>query len=83
MDNNNSYASRIKHLSDDEVQSLQVDAALRCLGENNNILSEINTELVGAMQEELYAKTKVMQLKETKRALIQQLKTLSVIAARA
>lgn len=76
-------ANRIKQLSDEEIQTLDVHAALRCLGENNNLISEINSDLVDAMQEELKARTLVMQLKETKRALIQQQKTLAVIASRA
>jgi hypothetical protein len=79
----NSFEARIQHLTTEEINTLQVDACLRILGENNNILNEVNTALIEAMTEELKARTKVMQLKETKRALVQQLKTLSVIAARA
>lgn len=78
-----SATNRITTLSDEEIQTLDVGAALRALGMNNNLISEINSELVDALTEELKARTLVMQLKETKRALIQQQKTLAVIASRA
>lgn len=77
------FSNRIKHLTSDEVQTLQADAALRALGENNNILSELNSALIDAMKRKLKADMEVLSLKETKRSLVQNLKSLAVICARA
>lgn len=70
-------------LSSQEVEELDVSAALRSIGTNNNLINDVNKCLSKALMAQLEADSSVMRLRELKRALIQNQKSLSVIAVRA
>lgn len=71
---------RVKALTTEEIQSLQVDAALRLMGENTRAMAEISAELGQALIELGQAKLKVDTLKEDKRTIIEINKALGAIA---
>ena len=69
----------IKKLTIDEIQSLQVDAAMRIIAENSNLLVEINNEMFTALTELGQARIKVEVLKENKSTIIEQIRALKTI----
>ncbi len=69
----------IKKLTIDEIQSLQVDAAMRIIAENSNLLVEINNEMFTALNELGQARLKVEVLKEKKNTIIEQNRALKSI----
>lgn len=75
--------NKVSLLSTQEVEELDVSAALRAIGQNNNLINEVNKTLSQALMQQLEADATVMRLRELKRALIQNQKSLSVIAVRA
>lgn len=75
--------NKVSLLSTQEVEELDVSAALRAIGQNNNLINEVNKTLSQALMQQLEADASVMRLRELKRALIQNQKSLSVIAVRA
>lgn len=75
--------NKVSLLSPQQVEELDVSSALRCIGHNNNLINEVNKEMAQALMAQLQADTGVMRLRELKRALIQNQKSLSVIAVRA
>ena len=70
----------IKTLTDEEIQTLQVDASLRLLGEYSKQLVELNTEMIVAMKEVLIAKCKLQELTQTKETLIEMMRAVKTIA---
>lgn len=69
----------IKKLTIDEIQSLQVDAAMRIIAENSNLLVEINGDMFTALNELGQARLKVEVLKEKKNTIIEQNRALKTV----
>ena len=72
-----------KTLTPDEIQTLQVDAALRLIGEYTVIISRLNREIGEAICEKGQAEVKLQQLRNDKQTIIEMLRSLKVIAERA
>ena len=72
-----------KTLTPEEIQTLQVDAALRLIGENTVHLSRLNIQIGQAISELGNAKVKLDQLKNDKSTLIELQRALKVICERA
>ena len=70
----------IQFLTPEEIETLQVDAALRLLGKNVKILVELNKEIGLALIEKGQAEVKLQQLKQTKNTLIEMNRCLKTIA---
>lgn len=70
----------IERLTVEEIETLQIDGALRLLGQHSNHLIEINQSIADALQERLIADCKLNKLKSTKSTLIQNMKALECIA---
>jgi len=70
----------IKTLTDEEIQTLQVDAALRLLGGYSNQLVLVNQRLVNAMKDVLIAKCRLQELQSTKETLIEMIRAVKAIA---
>ena len=66
-------------LTDEEIQSLQADAALRLMGENIALMVKINNEIGRATSELGQAKIKLDKLKEDKKTLIEVNRALKTI----
>lgn len=73
----------IKTLTPEEIQTLQVDQALRLIGEYTVILSRLNREIGEAIIQLGQAKTKLDQFKNDKSTLVELLRSLKVICERA
>ena len=71
--------SRIKVLTPEERQTLQVDAALRLQAENTAVMAELSDEIGQALIELGQAKLKLDRLKEEKRTIIEIQKALAMI----
>ncbi len=69
----------IQTLTIEEIQSLQVDAAMRIIASNSNLLVEVNNEMFTALNELGQARIKVEVLKEKKSSLIEQCRALKTI----
>jgi hypothetical protein len=74
---------QIKTLTPEEIQTLQVDSALRLIGEYTVILSNLNQEIGQAIIDVGQAQIKLQQLKNDKQTLIEMLRSLKVICERA
>ena len=70
----------IKKLTTEEIETLQVDAALRLLGEHSNQLAGLNEEICNAMKEVLTAKMKLQELQSTKEIIIEMMRAEKAIA---
>jgi hypothetical protein len=73
----------IRKLTPEEIQTLQVDAALRLLGEYSNQLAEVNARICEAMKKVLSDKIALQELQSTKETLVEMMRALKTIAQRA
>ncbi len=73
----------IKTLTDEEIQTLQVDSALRLVGEYTVLLSRLNKQIGQAIIDLGRAKTNLDTLKNDKGTIIEMLRSLKVICERA
>jgi len=71
----------IQTLTIEEIQSLQVDAAMRIIASNSNLLVEINNEMFTALNELGQARIKVEVLKEKKSSVIEQNRALKMVVS--
>lgn len=78
MSNNGTF--QINRLSDEEIETLQVDSALRLLAQHTNHIIQINQEIADALQEKLIAECRLNKLKSTKSTLTQNMRALECIA---
>jgi len=69
----------IASLSPEEIQSLQVDQALRIMGMIDQALAELNKEMYQANAEYYEAKRKLDDLKNTKSLLVERARNLKSI----
>lgn len=69
----------IQKLTIEEIQTLQVDAAMRIIAGNSNLLVEINNEMFTALNELGQARIKVEVLKEKKSSIIEQNRALKTV----
>ena len=74
---------KIQTLTPDEIQSLQVDSALRLLGTYSAQLVEVNQEISNAIIELGQAKMRVDRLKSDKLTLVELMRAMKVIIERA
>ena len=72
-----------KTLTPEEIQTLQVDAALRLIGEYTVLLSRLNKEIGEAICEKGQAEIKLQGLRNDKQTLVEMLRSLKVICERA
>jgi hypothetical protein len=72
-----------KTLTPIEIETLQVDAALRLIGEYTVILSNLGQEIGQAIIEKGQAEIKLQGLRNDKQTLIEMLRSLKVICERA
>jgi len=72
----------IPHLTEEEINTLQVDAALRLIGQNTVLLVRLNRQIGQAMIAFGQAKIHLDKLREEKRTLIELQRSLKVIAER-
>lgn len=70
---------KIPKLTNEEIQTLQVDAALRMVGKLTNVLVEINKELGMAISELGQSRVKVEKLKADKQTVIELQRALKVM----
>ena len=70
---------KIQRLSIEEIQTLQVDAAMRIIATNSNLLVEINGEMFTALGELGQARIRVEVLKEKKSTIIEQNRALKTV----
>jgi len=70
---------KIQRLSIEEIQTLQVDAAMRIIAANSNLLIEVNGEMFTALNELGQARIKVEVLKEKKSTIIEQNRALKTV----
>ena len=73
----------LKTLTPEEIQTLQVDAALRLIGEYTVLLSCLNKEIGEAIIGKGQAEIKLQGLRNDKQTLIEMLRSLKVICERA
>ena len=69
----------IQKLTIEEIQTLQVDAAMRIIATNSNLLIEVNGEMFTALNELGQARIKVEVLKEKKSTIIEQNRALKTV----
>ena len=69
----------IESLTNEEIQSLQVDQALRIMGMIDQALCELNKEMYTANAEYYEAKRKLDDLKNTKSLLVERARNLKCI----
>ena len=69
----------IQKLTIEEIQTLQVDAAMRIIATNSNLLVELNNEMFTALNELGQARIKVEVLKEKKSTIIEQNRALKSV----
>jgi len=69
----------IQQLTIEEIQSLQVDAAMRIIAINSNLLVEVNNEMFTALNGLGQARIKVEVLKEKKSTIIEQNRALKTV----
>ena len=67
-------------LTTEQIQSLQVDQALRIMGMIDSALAELNREMYAANAEYYDAKRKLDDLKNTKSLLVERARNLKAIA---
>jgi len=68
-----------KTLTPQEIQTLQVDAALRLVGEYSSQLPLINTQISEAIVQKYQAESNLQKLKNNKKTMIEMLRALKVI----
>lgn len=73
----------IKILTPEEIQTLQVDAALRLIGEYTTLLPNINNDIGQALIELGQAKLKLDRARNDKETVIEMLRGLKVMAEKA
>ncbi len=73
----------IKTLSNEEIETLQVDSALRLIGEYSKQLVEVNQAISQSSIRLGQAKIELDSLKNDKLTLIELLRSMKVIAQRA
>ena len=71
---------KIQVLTDEEIQTLQVDAALRLLGTYSKQLVLVNGLLIEAMKEVLVAKCNFQEIQSQKETLIEMMRAVKAIA---
>jgi len=69
----------IQKLTIEKIQTLQVDAAMRIIAANSNLLIEVNNEMFTALNELGQARIKVEVLKEKKSTIIEQNRALKTV----
>ena len=73
----------IKTLTPEEIETLQVDAALRLIGENTVLLTRVNRQIGEAIVARGRADMELQQVKNDKSTLVELLRALKVICERA
>ncbi len=73
----------IKTLTQEEIDTLQVDAALRLIGENTVLLTRLNKQIGEAILAKGNAEVALQQLQNDKRTIIELQRSLKVICERA
>jgi len=68
-----------KTLTPQEIQTLQVDAALRLVGEYSSQLPLINNQISEAIVQKYQAESNLQKLKNNKKTMIEMLRALKVI----
>lgn len=71
---------KIEKLTKEEIQTLQVDAALRLLGTYTNQLADLNGEIGQAIIERGKADIKLQQLRNDKNTIVEMCRNLKVIS---
>lgn len=74
---------KITRLTNEEIQTLQVDAALRLIGELTNSLADLNQETGEAIVAKGKAEIVLAGLRNDKQTIIEMLRSLKVIASSA
>lgn len=69
----------IKTLTSEEIQTLQVDAALRLIGEYSTHLYSINKSIRDAIVQVGHAKIELDSLRNDKQTLIEMIRALKVV----
>jgi hypothetical protein len=73
----------IETLTPEEIETLQVDAALRLIGENTVLLTRVNRQIGEAIVARGKADMELQQVKNDKSTLVELLRALKVICERA
>jgi len=73
----------IKTLTPEEIETLQVDAALRLIGENTVLLTRVNRQIGEAIVARGKADMELQQVKNDKQTLVELLRALKVLCERA
>jgi len=73
----------IKPLTPEEANTIQVDAALRKMGELDEALYELNLEIAQAEEEYFKAKRNLEILKQTKQIIVERMRNLKAIVQNA
>ena len=73
----------IKPLTPEEANTIQVDAALRKMGELDEALYELNLEIAQAEEKYFEAKRNLEILKQTKQIIIERARNLKAIVQNA
>ena len=73
----------IPTLTTEQIQTLQVDATLRLLGEYSRYIVQLNQEICEAIVEAGQAKIKLDCLKNQKSTLLNTIRALKVVAEKA
>ncbi|MCD6478253.1 MAG: hypothetical protein J7K87_04585, partial [Candidatus Aenigmarchaeota archaeon] len=66
----------VKPLTPEEANTIQVDAALRKMGELDEALYELNLEIAQAEEEYFKAKRNLEILKQTKQIIVERMRNL-------
>jgi len=73
----------VKPLTPEEANTIQVDAALRKMGELDEALYELNLEIAQAEEEYFKAKRNLEILKQTKQIIVERMRNLKAIVQNA
>ncbi len=74
---------KIETLTDNEIETLQVDAALRLIGKYGKQLNHVNHLLSNAIMQLGNARLMVDRIKNDKQLLIESIRALKIIVERA
>ena len=74
---------QIKTLSTEEINSLQVDSALRLLGSHQQLLVDLTNELSAALQDKIKADCKISDLKQIKFTITHNMRALECMVKNA
>jgi hypothetical protein len=69
----------IPKLTREEIETLQVDAGMRLIGQLTNVLTDINSELGFAISELGNARVKVEKFKADKQTVVELMRALKVL----